>query len=345
MRGSMSMRFEQYRPGIAVVGLEAGEQHAHSYNALDYCQVRWLYDLEPGKAEDLADKLGVGTPTRSFEQILRDPEVDIVSIASCDESHGDQIVAALEAGKHVFVEKLLCRTQRELCAIKRAWRQHNGKVKLSSNLALRTAPAYQWLRQKLRAGEFGAPYAFDGDYLHGRLEKLVQGWPAEPQDYSVMQGGGIHLVDLMLWMTGERPVSVFAAGNRLCTQQTALRFSDYVTATLQFESGLIGRISANFGCVHRHQHVVRVFGTDATFVHDDAGPRLHLTRDPAANAAPVALPSFPATKGALIEPFISAILTDENFDVQTQELFDVISICIASDESLRVRAEVEVAYI
>ena len=252
------MRFEQYRPGVAVVGLEVGEHHAHSYNALDYCQVRWLYDLEPGKAEGLAEKLGAGMPAHGFEQILRDPEVDIVSIASYDESHGDQVVAALEAGKHVFVEKLFCRTQTELRAMKHAWRQHNGKVKLSSNLALRTAPAYQWLRQKLRAGEFGAPYAFDGDYLYGRLEKLTQGWRAETPDYSVMQGGGIHLVDLMLWMTGERPVSVFAAGNRLCTQQTALRFSDYVTATLQFESGLIGAfppilvvyiaISMSYGC-------------------------------------------------------------------------------------------------
>ena len=88
-----------------------------------------------------------------------------------------------------------------------------------------------------------------------------------------------------------------------------------------------------------------MFGTDATFVHDDAGPRLHLTRDPAATAAPVALPSFPATKGALIEPFVSAILTDENLDVQTQELFDVISICVASDDSLRIHAEVDVVYV
>jgi predicted dehydrogenase len=149
----------------------------------------------------------------------------------------------------------------------------------------------------------------------------------------------------MLWITSERPVSVFAVGNRLCTQQTALRFSDYMTATLQFESGLIGRISANFACGHRHQHVVRVFGTDATFVHDDAGPRLHLTRDPAADAAPVAFPSFPATNGVLIEPFVSAILTDENLDVQTQELFDAISICVASDESLRVHSAVDIVYV
>jgi len=339
------MSLEQHRLGVAVVGLGIGEQHALAYQAIGRCQLRWLYDVDQSKAEHLADCLGEGTPADNFEQIVRDPEVEIISIASYDDAHSEQVVAALEAGKHVFVEKPLCRTLSELKAIKQAWKQWRGAVKLSSNLVLRAAPAYQWLRQKIRAGEFGAPFAFDGEYLYGRLEKITQGWRKAVPDYSVMQGGGIHLVDLLLWMTGERPVSAFAVGNQICTQQTAFRFPDYVAATLQFASGLIGRVAANFGCVHRHQHVVRVFGTDATFVYDDAGPRLHLTRDPAATAAPVALPSLPTSKGALIAPFVAAVVADENLDVHTQELFDVISICAACDESLRARSEVEVTYV
>lgn len=345
MRSGMSMSLEQHRLGVAVVGLGIGEQHARAYRALGRCQLRWFYDVEPGKAERLAEQLGEGVPACSFEQILRDPEVEVVSIASYDDAHSDQVIAALEAGKHVFVEKPLCRTLAELKTIKDAWKQRRGTVKLSSNLVLRTAPAYQWLRQKMRTGEFGAPYAFDGEYLYGRLEKITHGWRKDVAGYSVMQGGGIHLVDLLLWMIGERPVSVFAAGNRICTEQTAFRSLDYVAATLRFASGLIGRVSANFGCVHRHQHVLRVFGTNATFVHDDAGPRLHMTRDPAATAAPVALPTLPLSKSALIAPFIAAILADENLNAHTQGLFDAISICVASDESLLTRSEVEVAYV
>lgn len=339
------MGLEQRRLGVAVVGLGIGEQHARAYQASGSCQLRWLYDVEPGKAQYVSDKLAVGMPACSFEQILRDPEVDIVSIASYDDAHSDQVVATLEAGKHVFVEKPLCRTLAELTTIKQAWRQHCGAVKLNSNLVLRAAPAYQWLRRQMQAREFGSSYAFDGEYLYGRLEKITQGWRKDVADYSVMQGGGIHLVDLLLWMTGERPTSVFTAGNRICTQPTAFRFPDYVAATLRFESGLIGRIAANFGCVHRHHHIVRVFGTQATFVYDDAGARLHFTRDPAATAAPLTLSPLPISKGALIAPFVEAILADENLDAPTQELFDVISVCAASDESLRARSEVEVIYV
>jgi predicted dehydrogenase len=304
-----------------------------------------LYDLDRQKAQALAETLGEGTPACNFQQILRDPEVEIVSIASYDDAHYEQVVAALEAGKHVFVEKPLCRTLDELHLIKTLWQRHRGTVKLSSNLVLRAAPVYQWLKQKIRAGDFGAPYAFDGEYLYGRLEKITAGWRREVPDYSVLQGGGIHLVDLLLWMTEERPVSVFALGNHLCTRGSSFRFPDYVATTLRYSSGLIGRITANFGCVHRHHHAVRLFGTGATFVYDDAGPRLHLTRDPAATAAPIALAPLPDSKGALIAPFVSAVLADENLDAHTQTLFDAVSICTAGDESVRSGTEVEITYV
>src|SRR5262249_50292734 len=150
------------------------------------------------------------------------------------------------------------------------------------NLVLRAAPLYCWLRDTIAAGELGELYAFDGDYLYGRLEKITDGWRGEVDGYSVLQGGGVHLVDLMLWLTGQRPATVNAVGNRIATRGTRFRYDDFVAATYRFESGLIGRITANFGCVHRHQHVVRVFGTKGTFIHDDRGARLHSTREPSA---------------------------------------------------------------
>jgi predicted dehydrogenase len=345
MKGGMLMCLEQQQLGVAVVGLGVGEQHARAYQATGSCQLRWLYDLDLNKAENLAVTLGEGTPTHSFEQILRDPTVDIVSIASYDDAHCVQVVAALEAGKHVFVEKPLCQTVEELTQIKTVWKRYRGTRKLSSNLILRAAPVYEWLKQKIATGDFGTIYALDGEYLYGRIEKITTGWRHEVPHYSVIQGGGIHLMDLSLWLMGERPTSVYAAGNRLCTQQTAFRFLDYVTATLRYPSGVIGRITANFGCVHRHHHVLRVFGTAATFLYDDAGPRLHVSRDPAMTATPVSLAPLPAGKGELIAPFVAAVIADDNLDAHTQAIFDVSSVCAACDESLYANAEVEVAYV
>ncbi len=331
--------------GIAVIGLGVGEQHARAYLAASQCELRWLYDLDSEKAQALVGKLGTGASAVSFEQILQDPKVQAVSIASYDDAHFEQVGAALNAGKHVFVEKPVCRTIDELRAIKDAWLKHQGRLKLSSNLVLRAAAVYRWLKQKIEAGDFGDVYAFDGDYLYGRLHKITHGWRKGVENYSAMLGGGVHLIDLLLWLTGERPSSIFAVGNGLCTRNTDFCYDDYVAATLQFPSGLIGRITANFGCVHRHQHVVRVFGTRATFMYDDAGPRLHVTRDPSVVANAVTLATLPATKGDLIPPFISAILNDENLDADTQTIFDVISVCVACDEALEFNSTVEVEYV
>ncbi len=339
------MSSAQTRVGVAVIGLGVGEQHARAYLALGRCQVRWLYDLDSSKAQSLSEGLGAGAVATSLEQILEDRDVQIVSIASYDDAHYAHVLAALEAGKHVFVEKPLCRTADELRMIKQAWARHGGRLKLASNLVLRAAPIYRWLKERIQAGDFGEVYAFDGDYLYGRLQKITEGWRKNVEHYSVIEGGGIHLIDLMLWLTGERPKTVSAMGNRICTQDTAFRYDDFVAATMQADSGMVARITANFGSVHRHQHVLRVFGTCATFIYDDAGARYHLTRDPAVTASPVTLPALPVSKGDLIPAFVSAVMNDTHIDADIQSFFDGISLCIACDNALANHSIEEVKYV
>jgi predicted dehydrogenase len=331
--------------GVAVVGLGIGEQHALSYVANQYCELRWLFDLEREKACALANSLGVGQVATDFEEILSDPETQVVSIASYDDAHFGQVVAALAANKHVFVEKPICRTIEELRAIKQLWASHGGRLRLSSNLVLRAAPLYKWLKSRLRAGDFGEIYSVDADYLYGRLHKITDGWRKDVEAYSVMAGGGVHLIDLLLWMTNQRPARVFATGNRICSQGTAFRYLDYVTVTFEYTSSLVARINANFGCVHPHQHVMRIYGTKETFFYDDAGPRCHVSRDRSMPAQPIELASKPATKGDLIPDFVDAIINDVDLSSDTQTHFDVISVVGACDKSLATGSVTEVEYI
>jgi predicted dehydrogenase len=277
--------------------------------------------------------------------MLDSRDIDIISIASYDDAHFEQVDQALAAGKHVFVEKPICRTSGELIALKQRWRASGGALKLRSNLVLRAAPLYRWLRERIGEGALGRLYAYDGDYLYGRLHKITEGWRRNVGDYSVMEGGGIHLVDLLMWLTGERPNAVSAAGNRICTAGTAFQFDDYAVATLEFASGLLARISANFGCVHRHQHVVRVFGTEASLVYDDAGPRLHRSRDPAEPPDRVSHTPLPPGKGALVASFVQAIIDEADDAVETQGFFDGISVCIAADRAAASRKREHIEYV
>src|SRR5689334_20637379 len=96
--------------GAAVVGLGVGRQHALAYQRHPACEVRWLYDLDASRSADLAAELGQGRPAEDLAAILADPAVDLVSIASYDDAHFEQVMQAVAARKHVFVEKPMCRT-------------------------------------------------------------------------------------------------------------------------------------------------------------------------------------------------------------------------------------------
>jgi predicted dehydrogenase len=326
----------------AVVGLGIGEQHARTYRDHPGCELAVLCDLSEEKLNRASELFPGVRLTRDADAVLNDPSVDLVSIASFDDAHASQVIHALDAGKHVFVEKPLCQRAEELTAIKQAWLRHRGRVKLGSNVVLRTAPLYRWLRERIAAGDLGEVYAFDGDYLYGRLEKITHGWRKDVDDYSVLAGGGIHLIDLFVWLLGQRPCAAFAIGNRLCARGSAFRYDDFSAATLTCRSGLVARFTANFGCVHRHHHVLRVFGTRATFLYDDAGPRWHWTRDPAAAASPVTLSPLPTSKGDLLRAFVDT-LEDEGND-ETQGHLDVVSIVLACDRAARDRSLTEVKY-
>lgn len=333
----------QRRLNVAVVGLGVGEQHAHAFLRDPRAALRYVVDIDSTKAEGFCARYGNGiTRVAAFEDVLSDPEIDIISIATYDDAHFAQVMAALERGKHVFVEKPLCQSGTELTDIHALWM--NRKRALGSNLILRAADLYLWLRDYIAAGNMGEIYAFDGDYLYGRLHKITEGWRAEVENYSVMEGGGIHIIDLMMFLTEQKPETVFTHGNKIASRETAFRFADYQSAHFTFPSGMAGRVTANFGCVHRHHHVIRVFGTKETFIYDDMGPRLHRTRDATGRAEPLAHRSLPLNKGLLIPGFIDTILADDVRGAAQVE-FDLMAAVLASDASFQSQTPEKIRYL
>ncbi len=327
---------------VAIVGLGVGEQHARAFQADSRSTVRVLCDLDPQKLADKAKTLGVPHTTADFQAISYYTPIHIMSLASFDEDHAAQVLASLQAGQHVFVEKPLCRTQNELESIHAQWQSQPRA--LLSNCVLRKAPLYEWLKEIIVEGELGDIYAFDGEYLYGRLHKIVEGWRKDVPDYSVMAGGGVHLVDLMLRLLGERPNTVTCVGNKIITQNTPFQYDDFATALYTFPSGLVGRISAHFGCVHRHHHVVRVFGSKGTFIYDDQGPRVHKSRAENSTAVVIDKNPLPAHKGVLVAPFLDSI-QHNTFQTAAQQEFDLVSVLVATDKARQAKETLSITYV
>jgi predicted dehydrogenase len=126
----------------AIIGLGVGEQHIQGYSKHPACEVVALCDFSDEKLGLMKQKYPHLRLTKNADEILEDPEIGIVSIASYDQFHKEQILKGLKNGKHLFIEKPVCLNESELEEIHAALKKAPS-LKISSNLILRMCPRFR----------------------------------------------------------------------------------------------------------------------------------------------------------------------------------------------------------
>ena len=317
-----------------IIGLGVGEQHIAGYESHPECEVVAICDIDGAKLVS-ARHPGLRCTTDAAE-LLDDPEIDIVSVASYDDAHFDQISSALEHGKHVFAEKPLVLHEHEARVLRTMLRER-PQLSLSSNVPVRMAPRFEQVRGQIRAGEFGDVFHVEGDYDYGRRHKLVDGWRGDLPYYSVVLGGAIHVIDLLLWMTELQATEVTSAmSNSIATRGTKFKGPDFVMATLRLTGGATMKVTANLGCVSPHFHGVRIYGTGATF-HNGLPDGVMYTPAPPPDGAeqtPVSAPYPGVQKGDLIHSFVESIVSPTPARVTTDDVFETLAVCFAIERAL-----------
>jgi predicted dehydrogenase len=317
----------------AVIGLGVGERHAFVYDSHSHCRLVTLCDTNENKLKELRVKYPECKLTTNSNDIFSDPTINLVSIASYDTFHAEQVIAAISAGKHIFVEKPLCLQDEEYNAIKTALAE-NPHVKLSSNLVLRCAPHFKEIKEKINSGFFGKPYYFEGEYNYGRIHKILNSWRGEIPFYSVVHGGAIHLTDLIMWLVQSRVSEVTAVGSRIITESTKFKFPDMVSALLKFENGIIGKVSANFGCVMPHHHALSVFGSNASYIKGFQTEQYYSSREGDGNRLNrIYKEKFIKTE--MLESFMEFILNNNAPLASAKEVLDSMAVSLAIERSLK----------
>ena len=329
---------------FGVIGLGVGEQHAEAIAANQSCRLAAICDRDAGKLAEVSVRYPKARSLSVDSDLLDDPEVDAVCIASYDDEHFSQTMRALDRGKHVFVEKPFVLQEQEARAVRERLRSRPG-VHLSSNLVLRASPRFVDLRRRIEAGELGRLYCLEADYNYGRLHKITTGWRGNLGFYSAVHGGGVHVVDLLMWLARDRISEVSAVGNAIASEGSGFGNFDMVIAAVRFASGAVGKIGVNFGCVYPHFHRVSVYGTAASFENERGPARLYTSRDPLAPATALDS-SYPGThKGALIASFVDAILGRGHAEVDEEDVFASMSVCFAIERSAHEGSPVRVEYL
>jgi predicted dehydrogenase len=175
------------------------------------------------RGKSYAMRFGATFSGSDRDEILSDPDIDAVLIASRHRDHASQAVAALEAGKHVFIEKPMAITLDECRAISDAVESSGKRLMVGFNR--RFAPYYVEMKKNLAGRK--TPIVVSVRMNSPGIEK---GWAAEPEQGGVVLGEGCHFVDLMYWLLESEPVSVSAYG-----------FDRHnVAATFKFADGSVG---------------------------------------------------------------------------------------------------------
>jgi predicted dehydrogenase len=315
---------------IGVVGLGVGEQHVIGYKSVPGCEVVSVCDVDEAKLKEVADRQDVAGRHTDYRRVTEDPTIDIVSICTYDDDHAEHTVSALEHGKHVMIEKPIAVTKVQADAVVAAFKK-SGRI-ITSNLILRASPRFKWLKKRVAAGEMGDIFYLEGDYVHQIGHKVTEGWRGRISFYSPIFGGGIHLIDLITWLHPSAVVDVCAMGSQKVTGSKGNNFDDTDVLLLRFADGTLAKVLVTLVPQHPKLHALRVYGTKASFVNALGDADWYESDDPASRQAVTA--PYPAIeKGDLIPDFIAAIREGRQPAVNFQDVFDVMEICLAAQES------------
>ncbi len=205
-------------------------------------------DEVASRAREAQQRFGFARHTTQWQEVIRDPDVEIVNVTTPNWLHREVATAAAAAGKHVFCEKPCGRNLDETAAIDRAAR--NAGVLNWVGFNYRWAPMVQYARQLIAGGKLGRITHFRGRFLAGYASN-----PATPLSWRFeheLSGSGVsgdllsHVIDMSLFLAG--PIRrVVGNQERFIARRPAadggqkdVTNEDYVGALVQFANGAHG---------------------------------------------------------------------------------------------------------
>lgn len=316
----------------ATIGLGFGKTHASTFKKNKFSKLICVNDKDIRKKK-LAKNLNTEF-VKNTKHIFNNKKINLISIASYDNYHFKHLYKAIKNNKNIFVEKPLCQNIKQFFLIKKLLK--NEKIKLSSNFVLRYHPKFKKVKQLIDKNVIGKIYSMEGEYNYGRLEKLTKGWRGKIPFYSIVQGGGIHIIDLMNWLTKSPPIKAISVGNNLILKQSNFKFNDNNIALLRFKNGVVGKVTSNFSCTMPHNHYLKIYGNKGTIEVSFDKIKLFKSRSKKATSSSIKYKNSKNYKEELLNNFIKCILENKkNKNPSLQDIYSSMSTCFAIEKSIK----------
>jgi predicted dehydrogenase len=239
---------------VGVVGLGYwGPNLARNFDSLPDVELAWCCDAREDRRERLAAVHRSTHFTADLDELLGDPELDAIVLATPVPSHAELAQRVLTAGKHCFVEKPLAQSAADAQLVVDAAKQA-GRVLMVGHL-LEYHPGVRLLKDALASGELGeARYIYSNRLNLGQLRT----------DENALWSLGAHDVSVMLALAGEEPSELAARGE--CYMQEGIE--DVVFGFMRFPSGLAAHLHLSWLDPHKERRFT-VVGSKRMATFDD----------------------------------------------------------------------------
>ena len=236
----VAARFFEHQPSKGVIGIIGAGNFTKMtmMPALKKTKAFFKYISSAGglTAKSIANKYGFSYSTTDYKEILTDPDVDLVIIATRHNQHSAMVIDTLNAGKHVFVEKPLAISKDELIKVKKAFNAASNNVSVNVGFNRRFSPIAIKAKQLLG----------DNPTSINMIATVNAGFiPMDVWVHDMNIGGGriigeaCHFIDLMIFFSGSKVSEVVMSA----MGQSPSNNTDNAVISLKFENGSQGVIN------------------------------------------------------------------------------------------------------
>ncbi len=246
---------------VGVIGLgHNGTGWCRDYDKSDSAELVAVCDCDEQRLVAATEQFPSADGYSDYRILERD-DLDAISVHTPDHLHAEPFIKALEAGKHVFVEKPMANSMEDLKLMVQAAGAAPGRKTMVGQV-LRFNPHFAMVEKLVSDGHVGEIFYMEADYIHDlRGQQYMEQWKVD-QEIPIV-GGGVHQLDLLRWYAGD-VVSVKAEQNHIAYKE--MQTPTTQVALFSFESGAIAKVTALYGCIGARPPVcnMSIYGTKGT---------------------------------------------------------------------------------
>ena len=258
---------KKYKFGVVGCGSIAEIAHLPSIRKTPEAQLEAVCDIDAKRVKEVAAKWGAKYAFTNYRKMFKNLELDAVVVATPNNVHRNQAVAAAKAGINVIIEKPLAITNKEAWDIVETCRKYG--VKLAVGCDRRFWTHNQWAKQLIEEGVIGKilmSRASLHEHWHNYQNYVAKTdfrLRCEVAGGAAISDPGAHAIDLLTWLNGSKVKRVIGIAKRLAMPESYTLCDDTAWILLEFENGAYGCVSCNRFSPAVSQ-VTELYGTEGT---------------------------------------------------------------------------------